>query len=74
VTPDYMVEADPDQLAKGIDPQLEKAVLVLQDEVAAWKKNGGNAILNVGPGGLPGPVITPLPMPVQEPAGTGKQK
>jgi tricorn protease len=72
VTPDFMVEADPDQLAKGIDPQLEKAVVVLQEEVAVWKKNGGNSTLNVGPGGLPGPAVAPLPM--QDAAGTGKQK
>jgi tricorn protease len=74
VTPDFIVEADPDQLAKGIDPQLEKAVAVLQQEVVAWKKKGGNVTLNIGPGGLPGPVVGPPPMPVQEPPGVGKQK
>jgi tricorn protease len=74
VTPDFMVEANPDQLALGIDPQLEKAVQVLQEEVAAWKKKGGNVTLNVGPGGLPGPALTPVPMPMQDPVSAGKQK
>jgi hypothetical protein len=74
VSPDFMVEANPDQLAKGLDPQLEKAVQVLQEEVAAWKKRGGNVTLSVGPGGLPGPALAPMPMPVQDPVGTDKQK
>jgi tricorn protease len=62
VMPDYLVEAHPDQLAKGIDVQLDKAVQVLQEDVAAWKKKGGGIGLNVPPGGgLPGPVVVPLP-------------
>ena len=45
VRPDYLVEQHPDQLARGKDPQLEKAVEVLQQEVIAWKKskNGGGS-------------------------------
>jgi tricorn protease len=38
VTPDVLVDQHPDQLAKGIDPQLDKAVEVLQQDVVAWKK------------------------------------
>jgi tricorn protease len=38
VTPDIVVEAHPDQIAKGLDPQLDKAVEVLEQEVVAWKK------------------------------------
>jgi tricorn protease len=38
VQPDVFVEDNPDQLAKGIDAQLDKAVEVLQGEVLAWKK------------------------------------
>jgi tricorn protease len=61
VMPDFLVDTHPDQLATGIDPQLEKAVQVLQEDVAAWKKKGGGITLNPGPGGLPGPVIVPVP-------------
>jgi tricorn protease len=38
VMPDVQIEAHPDQLARGIDVQLEKAVEVLTQDVAAWKK------------------------------------
>ncbi len=43
VTPDVVVEEHPDQLAKGIDAQLTKAVEVLRNDVVAWKeKHQGN--------------------------------
>jgi tricorn protease len=38
VTPDVLVDQHPDQIAKGMDPQLDKAVEVLQQDVVAWKK------------------------------------
>jgi tricorn protease len=38
VAPDVMVETHPDQLAKGVDLQLDKAIEVLQADVVAWKK------------------------------------
>jgi tricorn protease len=38
VRPDYFVDIHPDQLARGEDPQLEKAIEVLQTDVAAWRK------------------------------------
>jgi tricorn protease len=38
VTPDIAVDNDPDQLARGIDAQLERAVQVLSEDVAQWKK------------------------------------
>jgi tricorn protease len=38
VRPDVLVETHPDQLAKGLDLQLDKAVEVLTEEVAQWKK------------------------------------
>jgi tricorn protease len=38
VKPDVLVEPHPDQLAKGIDAQLEKAVEVVKADVIAWKK------------------------------------
>ncbi len=36
--PDVVVDNQPAQLVKGIDEQLEKAIDVLAEEVAAWKK------------------------------------
>jgi len=38
VRPDIFVEPHPDQLARGLDPQLEKAVQTLLADVAEWKK------------------------------------
>jgi tricorn protease len=52
VTPDYIVDVNPDDLARGIDPQLDKAVSVLQGEVSDWKKKMGGP-LQAGPGGQP---------------------
>jgi tricorn protease len=37
VTPDVVVADHPDQLAKGVDAQLDRAVEVLLSDVAAWK-------------------------------------
>ena len=39
VAPDVAMEALPEDLAKGIDNQLKKAVEVLSVDVAEWKKN-----------------------------------
>ncbi len=50
VRPDVLVEPHPDQLAKGRDVQLDKAVEVLQAEVAEWKKAHPSAVA-VGPDG-----------------------
>ncbi len=38
VMPDVAVETSPDQAAKGIDAQLDRAVQVLTEDVAEWKK------------------------------------
>jgi tricorn protease len=38
VVPDLLVENHPDQLARGTDLQLDKAVETLQEEVVQWKK------------------------------------
>jgi len=38
VIPDVAVDVHPDQLAKGIDAHLDKAVEVLQQDVVAWKQ------------------------------------
>ncbi len=56
VQPDVLVEPRPDQLAKGEDVQLEKAVQVLQGEVAEWKK-AHPSVAAVGPD-------APMPAPL----------
>jgi C-terminal processing protease CtpA/Prc len=38
VTPDVPVETQPDEIAQGVDRQLDKAVEVLLADVAIWKK------------------------------------
>jgi tricorn protease len=43
VKPDVPVEVEPDQYALGEDPQLDKAVEVLQHDVIAWKKANPNS-------------------------------
>jgi tricorn protease len=39
VAPDVAVDVSPDPVSKGVDPQLDKAVEVLQAGVFEWKKN-----------------------------------
>jgi tricorn protease len=65
VMPDVLVEEHPDQLAKGIDAQLDKAVEVLQKEVIAWKtKNKGSMVSKPGEAGSAGdPTASPSPAP-----------
>jgi tricorn protease len=62
VAPDILVDVHPDQLARGQDPQLEKAVDVLSGDVAAWKKSrppvAGDPITGT-PGS--GPEAAPMP-------------
>src|SRR5262249_19204813 len=48
VVPDVMVEPHPDQLARGIDPQLDAAVGVVLKDVEAWKKNRPAVALKPG--------------------------
>ncbi len=66
VTPDIAVDAAPEDLAKGFDAQLTKAVEVLKTDVAEWKKTrppvAGTA------GGGPPPVATPIPPATPVPA------
>jgi tricorn protease len=61
VKPDHEVIAHPDQLARGVDAQLDRAVEVLQVEVAEWKKKKASV-----PTGTPltptAPVPSPMPM------------
>ena len=44
VRPDIIVEPHPDEVAKGRDPQLEKAVQTLLADVAEWKKKPSVAV------------------------------
>jgi tricorn protease len=65
VIPDFTVEPTPDQLAKGIDPQIEKAVEVVMEDVVQWKKTRP-AVVNKPEDGkpappIPGPGIPPMP-------------
>jgi tricorn protease len=63
VVPDVLVEQHPDQLAKGIDPQLDKAVEVLEQDVIAWKKTHPIVAIKTEPDkSVPSP--TPMPAPV----------
>jgi tricorn protease len=69
VTPDLPVENHPDQLARGIDLQLDRAVEVLQEEVVQWKKKQPNVaakpeeIAPPVPKGVPAPPPTPVGVP-----------
>ncbi len=69
VKPDILVEEHPDQLAKGIDAQLVKAVEVLHNDVVAWKqKHQGNSVSKQGesasatqPNAPPSQAVPPMP-------------
>jgi tricorn protease len=67
VPPDVLVEPHPDQMAKGIDVQLDKAVEVLREDVLAWKKKHGSPDVAVSPTdvkpGLPMPPASPMVAP-----------
>jgi tricorn protease len=66
VRPDVLVETHPDQLARGQDLQLDKAVSVLQTDVVAWKKNRTPTVVirPLPPDRTKPPVpVTPTPMP-----------
>jgi tricorn protease len=63
VIPDVVVEPTPDQLAKGLDTQLDKAVEVVQQDVTAWKKTHPN-VASIPEESKPIPaVVGPAPMP-----------
>jgi hypothetical protein len=68
VKPDVRVENHPDELARGHDAQLDRAVEVLQAEVLAWKKKRGSEVAGGPSGGAPPapmpPAAGPTPMPM----------
>jgi tricorn protease len=59
VVPDVVVPQHPDELARGVDSQLDKAVEVLTADVAAWKKTRQPVVTT---GGTTTPVATNPPM------------
>jgi tricorn protease len=65
VMPDVLVETHPDQLAKGLDVQLDKAVEVLKEEVVLWKKKQTSTVASKSAGsGAPTtapPAVGPMP-------------
>jgi tricorn protease len=52
VQPDVFVEPTPEQLAKGEDPQMERAVEILRGDVLAWQQKR-NATTTTVPGAAP---------------------
>ena len=58
--PDVVVEPHPDQLAKGIDVQLDKAVDVLQEEVLAFKKKAAGGVASAQPPEHLVPAVPPM--------------
>ena len=66
VRPDVLVENQPDQLARGVDGQLDKAVEVLQADVVAWKKSREPAVAVMAPPPVKpaGKGVAPTPAPV----------
>jgi tricorn protease len=77
VAPDIEVEALPDQLAKGIDTQLDKAVDVLKTDVVAWKQTHTGMAVTAGNNkpatqATAPPAVTPT-LPMQNPPPAKKQ-
>jgi tricorn protease len=66
VAPDVLVEQNPDDVAKGADPQLDKAVEVLTQDVVAWKK-AHSGVAGKAEEGKPAAAVAAPPMP---PAGS----
>jgi tricorn protease len=60
VQPDVAVEALPEELARGIDAQINKAVEVLRNDVVEWKKARGAVAAGGGGSPMP-PMTTPMP-------------
>jgi hypothetical protein len=67
VSPDFTVTPHPDQLARGEDTQLAKAVEVLQADVIAWKKKQEEGLSQASTGKAAGPVDNPNAKPLVGP-------
>jgi tricorn protease len=67
VVPDVLVYDDPDDLARGKDLQLDKAVEVLQQTVSEWKQQHGVVAVGEGGAGKAGQaVVLPPRMPTTD--------
>lgn len=73
VEPDVRVDVHPDQLARGEDPQLDRAVEVLRQDVEAWLKTRPPQVAGPGAARPPGSNVNPTspnrgpsPMPRRE--------
>jgi tricorn protease len=60
VKPDVEVIPHPDQLARGVDEQLAKAVEVLRTEVLVWRRKKGLDTPTSTPGSGGAPVVSPM--------------
>ena len=58
VAPDVLVNVLPVDARKGIDPQLDKAVDVVKQDVVTWKKSREAPVTAGGATATPGPVKT----------------
>ncbi len=63
VVPDVAVDTNPDELAQGRDAQIDRAVEVLMQDVAAWKKNHNSLALQPLDGKSPAPATATGPPP-----------
>jgi tricorn protease len=62
VRPDFLVEPTPEQLTRGLDPQIEKAVEVVKEDVFAWKKARAKPVTSASTGsGSTATAPTPTP-------------
>jgi tricorn protease len=59
VAPDVLVETHPDLEAKGQDPQLDRAVEVVQQDVVVWKKQRAATLAAGSNGGKPTAAAAP---------------
>lgn len=67
VKPDVLVGRTPEEEAKGVDAQLEKAVTVIKEDVAVWKKkNGTEAVTSSDKSGDKSDTVK-NPMPTNSP-------
>ncbi len=60
VQPDVAVGTTPEDLAKGVDAQLSKAVEVVMQDVVVWKKNR-SSVVSTPAGGSGSPITAPMP-------------
>jgi hypothetical protein len=83
VHPDVLVDLHPDDVVKGIDAQIAKAVDVLKNDVVVWKKSARplptTATAETPAANTPtaaGPTSTPAPRaaPTGSPVGPGSRQ